>query len=64
MTDAEEIRILRQEREIYRLRARLAESEKRCADLQKMHDADQRYIGKLQAQVKRAAATAIFSEGQ
>lgn len=64
MSDDAEIRQLRQEREIYRLRAQLAEANKRNSDLQRMHDADQRYIGKLQAQIKRAAANAIFSEGQ
>ncbi len=42
-----------QEREILSLRARLAESQKRVAELQRLYDNSQNYIQRLMARVKR-----------
>ena len=42
-----------QEREILSLRARLAESQKRVAELQRLYDNSQTYIQRLMARVKR-----------
>lgn len=46
-----------QEREILSLRARLAESQKRVAELQRLYDNSQNYIQRLMAKVKRLQAT-------
>lgn len=46
-----------QEREILSLRARLAESQKRVAELQRLYDNSQSYIQRLMAKVKRLQAT-------
>jgi len=50
MTPVEQIQA--QERTILSLRAQLAESKTREANLRRMHEHDQRMIGKLQAQVR------------
>ena len=42
-----------QEREILSLRARLAESQKRVAELQRLYDNSQNYIQRLRAKIKR-----------
>ena len=42
-----------QEREILSLRARLAESQKRVAELQRLYDNSQTYIQRMMARVKR-----------
>lgn len=46
-----------QEREILSLRARLAESQKRVAELQRLYDNSQNYIHRLMARIKRLQAT-------
>jgi hypothetical protein len=46
-----------QEREILSLRARLAESQKRVAELQRLYDNSQNYIQRLMAKIKRLQAT-------
>lgn len=58
-----ELRQLRQEREIYRLRADLQKALRRCDKLQKMHDDDQKYIQTLQRKLKRDRAEDIFGDG-
>lgn len=65
MTDPrdEELRHLRQEREIYSLRAKVAQLERRCDKLQQMRDGDQRYIATLQRKLKRDLAEGVFGDG-
>ncbi len=46
-----------QEREILSLRARLAESQKRVAELQRLYDNSQNYIQRLMEKIKRLQAT-------
>lgn len=46
-----------QEREILSLRARLAEAEKRVAELQRLYDNSQNYIQRLMARIKRLQST-------
>ena len=46
-----------QEREILSLRARLAESQKRVAELQRLYDNSQNYIQRLMARIKRLQST-------
>lgn len=46
-----------QELEILSLRARLAESQKRVAELQRLYDNSQNYIQRLMARIKRLQAT-------
>lgn len=55
-----ELRHLRQEREIYSLRAKVAQLERRCDKLQRMHDNDQTYIARLQSKLKRDLAETVF----
>ncbi len=47
------VREANQELEILSLRARLAESQKRVAELQRLYDNSQNYIQRLMARVKR-----------
>lgn len=42
-----------QEREILRLRARLAKAEKHLANLRRMHEHDQRHIARLSARIRK-----------
>ncbi len=46
-----------QELEILSLRARLAESQKRVAELQRLYDNSQNYIQRLMARIKRLQTT-------
>ena len=46
-----------QELEILSLRARLAESQKRVAELQRLYDNSQNYIQRLMARIKRLEAS-------
>lgn len=57
MTDFEE-RCLRLEAALGRVNVKLAKAQKRIGDLQRMHEADQRHIGALQAQINRTARNA------
>lgn len=57
MTDAEEMQMLRLEKRAAELVADNMRLRKRCEDLQRMHEAAQRHIGRLQAQMRRAAVT-------
>ena len=55
MTDAEEMQMLRLEKRAAELVADNMRLRKRCEDLHRMHEAAQRHIGRLQAQMRRAA---------
>lgn len=63
MTVEEEMRLLRLEKRCAELVAENLRIRKRADDLQRMHNADQRFIGKLQAEFRKSdrhRAEAVF----
>lgn len=63
MTEDDEIRLMRQENTIFRLRAENAEMKARCASLQRLYDNAQRHIERLERKLDAAPnglAEAVF----